>query len=195
MKELHLYNDVEIKGIFLNYFSYVRRGVGKNYYNQAALVLEEAIKRGGCRIKQTDIEDFKNNYTRGCNSGNKKKSLTKEEQQKIKSAKSLDQRIVDKYRQIQGSASSRGKEFNLSLDKIKKLLTTERCYYTGVRLNDIDGDPNSRTFERLEQDKGYIDSNVVACSFRANQLKERMFECDNKFTKKQLQMMVNKLRG
>lgn len=79
--------------------------------------------------------------------------------------------IAQKLLAIKSSADSRGIEFNLSLRKVKKLLNTKKCYISGVELNKIQKDDNQLTFDRLDNSKGYIDDNVVACSLRMNRLK------------------------
>lgn len=79
--------------------------------------------------------------------------------------------IAQKLLAIKSSADSRGIEFNLSLRKVKKLLSTKKCYISGVELNKIQKDDNQLTFDRLDNSKGYIDDNVVACSLRMNRLK------------------------
>lgn len=79
--------------------------------------------------------------------------------------------IAQKLLAIKSSADSRGIEFNLSLKKVKKLLSTKKCYISGVELNKIQKDDNQLTFDRLDNSKGYIDDNVVACSLRMNRLK------------------------
>jgi hypothetical protein len=79
--------------------------------------------------------------------------------------------IAQKLLAIKSSADSRGIEFNLSLRKVKKLLSTKKCYISGVELNKVQKDDNQLTFDRLDNSKGYIDDNVVACSLRMNRLK------------------------
>jgi hypothetical protein len=79
--------------------------------------------------------------------------------------------IAQKLLAIKSSADSRGIEFNLSLSKVKKLLSTKKCYISGVELNKVQKDDNQLTFDRLDNSKGYIDDNVVACSLRMNRLK------------------------
>ena len=79
--------------------------------------------------------------------------------------------IAQKLLAIKSSADSRGIEFNLTLRKVKKLLSTKKCYISGVELNKVQKDDNQLTFDRLDNSKGYIDDNVVACSLRMNRLK------------------------
>lgn len=65
------------------------------------------------------------------------------------------------------SASKRGLECTLSLEDVEKLLSVKRCYYTGIRFTD----KKPRTFDRVDNSKGYIPGNVVACIEQVNQMK------------------------
>ncbi len=71
--------------------------------------------------------------------------------------------VAKKLAQIAESARSRGIYFNMSLVKIRRLLKQKTCYYTGETLTDEDGDLK-RTFDRLDNNKGYTDDNVVVCA-------------------------------
>lgn len=63
------------------------------------------------------------------------------------------------------SADKRGLEFNLSFQKLKRILTTKRCFFTGVLLDREDAESeNYLTLDRLDASKGYTDDNVVACA-------------------------------
>ena len=93
-----------------------------------------------------------------------------------------DEDISRKFLNILESAKRRGKEFNLSLSEVKKLLNRKTCFYTGVKLvkalhdqveNPVEG---ARTFDRIDSELGYVIGNVVACSHFANQLKNDLFE-------------------
>jgi hypothetical protein len=85
-----------------------------------------------------------------------------------------DDHIVRKYSQIKGNAAERKLEFKLSLKKIRQLLERRTCYYTGVPFDVNDNSPQSRTFDRVDPNVGYIDSNVVACTKAINQLKANL---------------------
>lgn len=84
-----------------------------------------------------------------------------------------DDDLVNKYCQLKESARSRDLEFSLVLKDIKKLLTKKTCYYTGIPfgVNQL-----RRTIDRIDNTKGYISGNVVACTYAANQFKEQVFE-------------------
>ena len=69
------------------------------------------------------------------------------------------------------SAYDRGIPFTLTENKLKTLLETKKCFYTGVPLT-----PNNFTVDRIECDEGYTNTNCVACTYDANQLKSLTIE-------------------
>lgn len=87
--------------------------------------------------------------------------------------------VLTKRLNILKSANKRGLEFDLTDANIKALLNKKTCFYTGV-VFDADSDPmNVRTFERIDDKKGYIKGNVVAVTLRANRIKNLVLEHDN----------------
>ena len=85
------------------------------------------------------------------------------------------------------NARRRGIENKLTLTTIKKLLKSDTCYFLGIPLfldliidednNYLSGtaeqEEDSFSIDRIDPRKGYVSGNVVACSFKANQLKEK----------------------
>lgn len=87
--------------------------------------------------------------------------------------------VINKRLNILRNANRRGLEFNLTDSNIRSLLNKKTCYYTGHEF-DTDDDPlNVRTFERIDDSKGYIQGNVVAVTLRANRIKNMLIEHDN----------------
>lgn len=82
--------------------------------------------------------------------------------------------VAKKYLSLQESAKRRVKEFNLSLNDVRVLLKKKTCHYTGMRFNDTEN--LKRTVDRIDNTKGYVKGNVVACTHIANQLKEMLVE-------------------
>ena len=81
-----------------------------------------------------------------------------------------DEEIAVKYLALKNSAKDRNIEFGLTLSKLTKLMRQSRCYYSNVLF--IDGDPiYSRSIDRVDNNKGYTDSNTVACTIKLNQKK------------------------
>ena len=78
--------------------------------------------------------------------------------------KPTDEQIARRYIALKQSAQARGFDFNLSLTSVKNLLSSSKCYYTGNRLNYVKDHPNQLTVDRLDNTKGYVKGNVVACS-------------------------------
>lgn len=95
----------------------------------------------------------------------------------------FEEKIITKWKQLKQSAKDRKKEFNLTLEDIRKLLLTKKCYYLDCPLEEYDSSlpdskhsPNERTIDRIDNTLGYVSGNVVACSRKANQLKNIVFE-------------------
>lgn len=70
------------------------------------------------------------------------------------------------------NARERNINFSLSFNKFKKLMSTNKCYYTGVAfdMRNPQGD-NYRSIDRLDNSRGYTDDNTVACTRRINRAK------------------------
>lgn len=75
-----------------------------------------------------------------------------------------DYEVVKKYMNLRNSAVARGIMFDLNFVSVKNLLKAKKCYYTGVKLNDVPGHPHQRTVDRVDNSKGYVKGNVVACA-------------------------------
>lgn len=83
---------------------------------------------------------------------------------------SLDEIIVKKWQSLSSSADHRGLNFNLSLRKIRYLVTAKKCYYTGIEFDDNVPDLR-RSIDRVDSHRDYVDDNVVPCIARFNNLK------------------------
>lgn len=97
-----------------------------------------------------------------------------EQQPKKESNKPVisDVEVAKKLVNIHSSAQSRNLEFNLTFDYVKKLLEYNTCYYTNTPFTD-DG-PNARSFDRVDNEKGYVIGNVVACTVDINGKKNNL---------------------
>lgn len=81
-----------------------------------------------------------------------------------------DAHLVKKYCSLKDSATKRNIPFNLSLKKLRSLLSTTTCYYTGLKF--VEGDHLlGRSIDRVDSKGGYTDSNVVACQIAINRVK------------------------
>lgn len=83
-----------------------------------------------------------------------------------------DLEVARKLVNIHSSAQSRNLEFNLSFECVKKLLEYNTCYYTNHQFTE-DG-PHQRTFDRIDNEKGYVVGNVVACTSDINGKKNNL---------------------
>ena len=99
-----------------------------------------------------------------------------------------DMYICKKMVKIIHSGNSRGIEVNLSFKELKKVMLTKKCFFTGEPLSFCDSDPNQLTVDRLDNDKGYVDGNVVACSKEFNQIKGNL-------TLNQIEILYKKLNS
>lgn len=83
-----------------------------------------------------------------------------------------DVEVAKKLVNIHSSAQSRSLEFNLTFEYVKKLLEYTTCYYTNVVFTE-DG-VFARSFDRVDNDKGYVIGNVVACTIDINGKKNNL---------------------
>lgn len=86
----------------------------------------------------------------------------------------FDVQVARKLVQLYTSARKRNLEFSLTHEDVSKLLLAKTCYFTDVVLENQG--LLQRTIDRLDNTKGYVPGNVVACSYQANQLKSYLFE-------------------
>lgn len=92
--------------------------------------------------------------------------------------------IAKLYLQKAQSAKARKIHFDLPLLSFCNLLKTKRCKYTGISLTEPEKNQKKgsiprgtdRTFERIDNTKGYIKGNVIVVCHAANQLKNIVCE-------------------
>lgn len=96
--------------------------------------------------------------------------------------RNLDLKVARKLLNLEQSAKARGKEFNLTFTSVKNMMRANKCYYTGRPLNN-----ENRSIDRVDNSKGYVIGNVVACHVEINQAKDRM-------STKDIFRMANKLK-
>lgn len=65
-----------------------------------------------------------------------------------------------KLERLMESAAKRGKEMTLTLPHVEKLLAQTHCAYSGEKFENRKGEYLS--FERFNNDIGYIEGNVIA---------------------------------
>lgn len=99
-----------------------------------------------------------------------------------------DMYICKKMTKIMQSGKNRGIEVNLTFNSLKKCMHTKKCFFTGVKLDFEDGSPHQLTIDRLDNDRGYVDGNVVACSSEFNKIKGCL-------TLNQIEILYTKLKA
>lgn len=85
-----------------------------------------------------------------------------------------DIEVAKKLIALERSATDRKIEFKVSFKKLKQLLERDTCFYTGVKFEEESGKPNSRSIDRMDNEVGYIDSNIVACTRAINGKKDNL---------------------
>lgn len=80
--------------------------------------------------------------------------------------------IARKLLSLASNAKERGLEFSLSFKTVKRLLSSKKCFYTGVPFQG-DG-PMARSIDRIDTSLGYIEGNVVACTISINSKKANL---------------------
>jgi hypothetical protein len=83
-----------------------------------------------------------------------------------------DLEVARKMIKIYQSAADRKLDFDLSLETVRKLLTYKTCYYTN-REFDEEG-AFSRSFDRVDSSRGYVEGNVVSCTVDINGKKSNL---------------------
>jgi hypothetical protein len=72
--------------------------------------------------------------------------------------------IAKKLVSLSISAKARGIEFDLSLQSLRNIHRARKCFYTGTVFINKSNHPLSRTIDRVDNSKGYVVGNVVACT-------------------------------
>ena len=75
-----------------------------------------------------------------------------------------DLALCQKYVALADSCKQRKIKFDLSLQALKNVKKSKKCFYTGATFTD----DNQLSIDRVDNSKGYEDGNVVACSRALN---------------------------
>lgn len=131
------------------------------------------------------------------NTSKNRMTITLDKLNEFKDEEDFESVVATRYLQLKDSAKARGKEFNLTLLDVRRLMQRKTCFFTKRRFDE--GDVNwKRTMDRLDANKGYVKGNVVACSKWANSLKNVLVEeSDNAVLKgcqKELRKFMNTLK-
>lgn len=86
----------------------------------------------------------------------------------------FDTYVALKFIAKQQNAIQRGIDFTLTLNDMKKLLKTKRCYYSGVLL-ELEGDLRL-TLDRIDSTLGYTPENTKSCAKIVNDIKNEILD-------------------
>lgn len=93
---------------------------------------------------------------------------------------SFDEYVARYYLNKIKNARDRNLEFSLTLQEVKNMLRAKKCQLTGVELTHtgagtVDASSSQRhsdlTLDRIDNTKGYVQGNVMACCYAANHVK------------------------
>lgn len=97
--------------------------------------------------------------------------------------------VIAKWLALYKSAEKRGLEFDLSISEVRKLFNRKTCMATGIKF--YSGAPvdttkkdlpwNYKTFERIDESKGYVTGNVIVAIHSYNNVKAQLFS-DGRFS-------------
>jgi len=86
-----------------------------------------------------------------------------------------DIKLCTQYLRQRDHAINRKIPFNLSLKKFRQLKQTTHCYYTGIKLiTGEEASPTAWSLDRLDNNKGYEDNNVVVACHIINAKKSNL---------------------
>lgn len=89
----------------------------------------------------------------------------------------FDRAVAQKYLLLYSRAQSKGLDFDLELSDIRRMMKRKTCFYTKVVMTDDEGTKSThRTFDRIDNTKGYTKDNVIVCCLQINQIKSNLFE-------------------
>lgn len=81
-----------------------------------------------------------------------------------------DLKLANKYISLKASSKTRNLTFDISLIEFKKIYNSKKCFYTNIPL--IHG--HNFSIDRVDNNKGYISGNIVACDKTFNMLKSNL---------------------
>ena len=131
---------------------------------------------GACAFCKTEYDiQFRNansKYCIACIAVVKKQSQKsgREKRKKRMQGDDIDYIANQIYKTYKQRAPKRGLEFDLTIDFFKKHFRVN-CYYCDEKITNIG-------FDRMDNSKGYIESNVVPCCTSCNRMKHAMTKAE-----------------
>ena len=98
-----------------------------------------------------------------------------------------DIKVATKLFTMYGKAKERNIPCTLSFKRMKQLMLRKKCFYTGINMNNIEGDNNQKTFDRIDASEGYTDNNTVTCTLSINRKKSNL-------TREEITLIYNKIK-
>ena len=112
-----------------------------------------------------------------------------------------DQDIAQRYLNKIKKCEEKHTDFTLTFYEFKRIITAKKCKYTGIELTyqtDHNQGPTDVTIDRVDNSKGYVNGNVVACCYQYNQFKSVVENPENIIDFKMLERALKvqkKLQG
>jgi hypothetical protein len=106
------------------------------------------------------------------------------------SKEEFELKVYKRREHTKTSASRRNKDFNLSSKYIAELLTQEFCAYSGERF-DENSTQDKVSFERFNNDIGYIEGNVIPVKVKYNHLRADLSLDELKRAQTRLAVRIN----
>jgi len=78
-----------------------------------------------------------------------------------------------KYLNLYKRASDKGLDFNLTITSVRNLKKAKKCFYTGKPFGNKEN-VDALTIDRVDNSKGYVIGNVVACRADINHAKSNL---------------------
>ena len=109
-----------------------------------------------------------------------------------------DVQIARKYVKKSDACNLNRMPFKLSFTSFKNMMKARKCAWTGIELTTPRGNgkplrDTDITIDRIDNSKGYIHGNVVACCHGANKLKSQWENPTNMWTPELVVYMANKV--
>lgn len=96
-----------------------------------------------------------------------------------------DEIVANRYINKIKACRTSNTEFSLSFYEFKRLISASKCKYTGIKLTfhtGVNQIPTDVTIDRIDNKKGYVTGNVVACSKGYNSFKGALENPNNTIT-------------
>lgn len=101
-----------------------------------------------------------------------------------------DLQIAQSYQSKAAFCEKEGKEFGLSLLSYINIMRASKCKYTRAKIRRGAKGGDKLTIDRIDNKKGYIKGNVVACSLAANRFKAFLEDPDRSLSIQDIEKII-----